>query len=79
MVLIGMSVLAGLNLDLITSFSAAAACMGNVGPAFGSVGPLFNYGIIPDAGKLVLSFLMLLGRLEIFPLLVLFYPQFWKK
>lgn len=79
LVLIGMAFLAGLGLDVITSFTAAASCMGNVGPAFGDVGPLFNYGFIPDAGKFILTLLMLLGRLEIFPLLVLFYPQFWKK
>ncbi len=78
-VLIGMLVLAALGLDLITSFSAAASCMGNVGPGFGAVGPVLNYAFIPDLGKIVLSMLMLLGRLEIFPLLVLLYPGFWKK
>lgn len=79
MVLIGMQMLAILGLDIITSFTAAASCMGNVGPGFGAVGPLYNYGVVPDAGKLVLTILMLLGRLEIFPILVLFYPKFWKK
>jgi len=79
LLLIGMLMLAGMGVDILTSFSAAASCMGNIGPGFGAVGPVLNYAFIPDAGKLVLSFLMLLGRLEIFPLLVLLYPMFWKK
>ncbi len=78
-VFIGMLLLAAMGIDILTSFTAAASCMGNVGPGYGAVGPVLNYAFIPDAGKLMLAVLMLLGRLEIFPLLVLFYPLFWKK
>lgn len=79
LVLIGMSLLAAMGIDILTSLTASASCMGNIGPGFGAVGPVLNYAFIPDLGKLVLSMLMLLGRLEIFPLLVLLYPGFWKK
>ncbi len=78
-VFIGMLLLTAMGTDILTSFSAAASCMGNIGPGYGSVGPVLNYAFIPDAGKLMLAGLMLLGRLEIFPLLVLFYPLFWKR
>lgn len=65
--------------DPITSLSAAATCMGNVGPGFGAVGPVFNFSFLPAAGKYLLSILMLLGRLEIYPLMVLFVPVFWSR
>lgn len=65
--------------DLKTAVSATAATLGNVGPGFGSVGPLLNYGAIPDGGKLVLIFCMLLGRLELYTLLVVLLPSFWKR
>ena len=53
--------------------------MNNVGPGFGLIGPTDNYGFMPDAGKWILSFFMLVGRLEIFTVLILFSPNFWKK
>lgn len=65
--------------DFITAFSAALTMISNVGPGFGAVGPLFNFSLFSDISKLVLSFTMLLGRLEIFPLLVLLYPTLWQK
>lgn len=71
--------LGAMDIDLVTSFSAAISCMANTGPGFGDVGPVLNYASIPYAGKYVLSVIMLFGRLEIFSLLVLFYPMFWKK
>jgi trk system potassium uptake protein TrkH len=71
--------LAALGIDLITSFSAVAACIGNVGPGLGSVGPTNNYAHLPLMAKWVLSFCMLLGRLEIYTVIILFVPEFWRK
>ena len=68
-----------LGLDLITSLSAAASAVANVGPGLGAtVGPAGNYATLPDAAKWILSFAMLLGRLEIFTVIVLFAPAFWR-
>jgi len=66
-----------LGLDLVSGFTASASCLGNIGPGFGNVGPMVNYGFIPDIGKYLLSLLMLLGRLEIFTFLLLFVPDYW--
>jgi trk system potassium uptake protein TrkH len=63
--------------DQITAFSAVAACINNLGPGLGDVGA--NYSSINDAAKWILCFAMLLGRLEIFTLLVLLTPAFWRK
>ena len=71
--------LTAMGLDLLTAFSAVVACIGNVGPGLGEVGPVDNYAAIPALGKWVLSFCMLLGRLEIYTILVLFVPEFWRK
>ncbi|MGB9699421.1 MAG: TrkH family potassium uptake protein [Thermodesulfobacteriota bacterium] len=71
--------LALLGLDFITSISAVAANLGNVGPGLGTVGPTENYAHLPAAAKWILSICMLLGRLEIYTLLVLFAPEFWRK
>lgn len=65
--------------DIQTAASAVIACLGNVGPGFGLVGATENYAWIPLPGKLLLSFAMLLGRLELFTVLVLFSPGFWKR
>lgn len=65
------------GLDQVTAFSAVAACLNNLGPGLGDVGQ--NYAQINDFSKWVLCFAMLLGRLEIFTLLVLFTPAFWSK
>ncbi len=70
-------VLAAFGLDLISAFSAVAACMNNLGPGLGDVGA--HYGSIHPAAKWVLCFAMLLGRLEVFTLLVLLTPSFWRK
>lgn len=72
-----MLILIGNGLDQVTAFSAVAACMNNLGPGLGEVA--LNYNSIPDLSKYVLSFAMLLGRLEIFTLLVLFTPYFWRR
>jgi trk system potassium uptake protein TrkH len=72
-------VLAGLGLDPVTSFTGAATALGNVGPGLGEiVGPAGNFGPLPDAAKWVLSLAMLLGRLELFTVLVLLTPGFWR-
>ncbi len=65
------------GLDQITAFSAVAACMNNLGPGLGDVA--LNYASIGDSSKWILCFAMLLGRLEIFTLLVLFLPAFWRR
>lgn len=64
--------------DLVTSVGAAATTLGNVGPGIGLVGPVDNYAFFSNFAKIVLSFMMLLGRLELFTVLVLFTPFFWK-
>ena len=65
------------GVDLITAFSSVAACINNLGPGLGSVGA--NYTDMTDFAKWVLSFAMLLGRLEIYTILVLLMPAFWRK
>lgn len=74
---LGVMAMAGLGLDIDTSIGAVAATLGNVGPGIGSVGPTENYAHIPVLGKWILSFLMLVGRLEIFTIMVLFTRTFW--
>ncbi len=64
------------GVDLITAFSSVTACLNNLGPGLGDVSR--NYAGVSDAGKLILTFAMLLGRLELFTLLVLFSPVFWR-
>lgn len=64
------------ELDPITAFSALASCMNNLGPALGDA--TANYGSLPDTAKLILSFAMILGRLEVFSLLILLSPAFWR-
>lgn len=68
-----------LGLDFATSLGGVAATIGNIGPALGDLGPTDNYAFIPDIGKWFLSFLMLVGRLEIYTVLIIFTPMFWKK
>ncbi len=65
--------------DMITNFTASCACIFNVGPGLGDVGPTGNYVFFSDLSKLTLSMEMLLGRLEIFPIVFLFAPSVWKK
>lgn len=72
-------VLAGLGVDFTTAFGAVAACIGNIGPGFGAVGPVENFAAIPVAGKWLLVWCMLLGRLEIFTVIILVVPEFWRK
>ncbi|MBN2179314.1 MAG: TrkH family potassium uptake protein [Deltaproteobacteria bacterium] len=67
-----------MGIDIMTAFSASAATMGNVGPGFGLVGSVSNFGNIPEIGKWILTGDMLLGRLEIFGLLLFFLLRSWK-
>lgn len=67
------------DLDFLTSASAAAATLANVGPGLGPIiGPAGNFSTLPDGAKWLLCFAMLLGRLELFTVLMLFVPQFWR-
>ena len=67
------------QMDITTAMSSVIAALMNIGPGFGDVGPSKNYAFISDAGKWFLSWNMLVGRLEMFSALVIFYPSFWKK
>jgi trk system potassium uptake protein len=71
--------LAGMGVDFITAFGAVAATLGNIGPGFGMVGPVENYALIPHAGKWLLIWCMLLGRLEIYTVIILLIPEFYRK
>ena len=71
-------VMSALGLDHVTALSSVAATLGNVGPGLGLVGPTANYLCIPALGKVVLIVCMLVGRLELFTVLVLLTPSFWK-
>ena len=73
------SILSLNGLDFITSISGSASAISNVGPGLGDIiGPNGNFANLPDFSKLSLSLGMLLGRLELFAVLVLFFPSFWK-
>ena len=67
------------GIDIITAISSVAATQGNVGPGLGLVGPMYTYAFLPDIIKIVLTFCMWVGRLEIFTVMVLFVPDFWKE
>ena len=71
--------LAGLGVDFTTAFGAVAATLGNIGPGFGMVGPVENYSQIPYLGKWLLIWCMLLGRLEIYTVIILLVPEFYRK
>ncbi len=71
-------VMSFLGLDVVSALSSVAATLGNVGPGSGIVSPASNYSSIPSAGKWLLSFCMLAGRLEVYTLLVLLTKDFWK-
>ncbi len=77
--LFSVTVMGAMGYDFDTSFGAVAATLGNIGPGMGAVGPVESYSHIPVFGKWYLSFLMMLGRLELFTVLVLFSPSFWRK
>ncbi|MCB1959239.1 MAG: TrkH family potassium uptake protein [Rhodocyclaceae bacterium] len=72
-------ILAGSGLELITAFSAVVACLNNTGPGLNALGPASTYAVLTDFQTWVCSFTMILGRLEIFTLLVVFTPAFWRR
>ena len=76
---IGSFVMSMFGLDFMSAVGSVTATLGNIGPGLGSVGPVDNFAHIPAGGKLFLSFLMLLGRLEMFTVLILFMPYFWQR
>jgi len=77
--IIGSVTLCLLGLDFVSALGAAASSLGNIGPAIGSVSPVDNFNHLSDAAKWFCSFLMLIGRLELFTVLILFTPFFWSK
>lgn len=77
--IIGALVLGALGIDFVSAIGGAASSLGNVGPALGSLNPLSNFNSLPDAGKWWCGFLMLAGRLELFTVLILLTPYFWKR
>jgi len=76
--IIGAVVLASLGLDFETAIGGAASSLGNIGPAFGGLSPVNNFDMLPDFGKWWTSFLMLIGRLELFTVLIILTPFFWR-
>jgi trk system potassium uptake protein TrkH len=67
------------GIDVETAFTCSIACLGNIGPGLSQVGPSENFSWMPDSAKWMLSLSMLIGRLEVYTVIVLFLPQFWKK
>ena len=76
---VGFIALAFMGVDLTTALSASIACLFNIGPGMGQVGPAADYAGLPEAGKWIMVLWMLMGRLEIFGILLLFLPMTWRK
>lgn len=70
---------AATGVDAVTSFTGCLACIANVGPAFGALGPMDNYADLPQVAKWIMTLDMLLGRLEIYTVIILFFPRFYRK
>ncbi|MBF0624258.1 MAG: TrkH family potassium uptake protein [Magnetococcales bacterium] len=77
-IILGTIILVGLGMDTGSAYSAALTAFSNVGPGIGSVGPMDNFASVHDLGKILLAVLMVLGRLEVFTLIMLFLPRFWR-
>ena len=78
-ILLSSLIVSFMGYDIITSFSTSAAMLGNIGPGIGSFGPFSSYAELPSSGKYFFSFLMILGRLELLPVLILFTRNFYKR
>ncbi len=78
-IVIGWLIMMAFGVGFVESLSTVVSCVGNVGPGLGTTGPAFSWNSLPDAAKWLLSLLMLIGRLELFTVLLLFTPEFWKK
>jgi len=76
---VGTIVMTMYGYDLMTSAGATISSLGNIGPGIGGVGPAHNFAGFPESAKLFLAFLMLLGRLELFTILLLFMPAYWRR
>jgi trk system potassium uptake protein TrkH len=76
--LIGTIIIVIIGEDPVSAASAVAASLGNIGPGLGSIGPMLNYSQMPDISKLIFSFLMIIGRLEIYTIFILFTRSFWR-
>jgi trk system potassium uptake protein TrkH len=76
---LSMFLVAAAGVDLVTTITAVMACIGNVGPGLGEVGPMDNYAGVPTFAKWILTLDMLLGRLEIYTVIILLVPRFYKK
>ncbi len=76
---VGTLIMAALGLDIVTAATSVIATLGNIGPGLAGVGAVENFGHIPALGKLVLSLCMVLGRLELFTVMVMFLPNFWRE
>ena len=72
-------VVASADVDIITALSTALVTLGNIGPGFGKIGPAGNYAFFPEYVKWFLSFVMMVGRLELYTVLILFTPRFWRR
>jgi trk system potassium uptake protein TrkH len=72
-------IVSAFGIDFMTSMGAVAATINNIGPGLGQVGPTDNYAHLPAALKWFLSFLMMLGRLEVYTVIILLSPTFWKR
>ena len=77
--IVAVIIMSSIGLDIVTSFASVAATIGNIGPGFGLVGPVNNYLSVPDLGKWVLIFCMILGRLEIYTVIIMLAPAYWRK
>ena len=79
MCVLGTLALTAMGVDYVTASSTVISAMNNIGPALGQAGPTDNYFGLPGAAKWVLAFLMLVGRLEVYTVIILFIPRFWQK
>lgn len=75
----GSMIISLLGVEFVTAIGATATCIGNIGPGIGMVGPVNNFAHLPEIVKWILSFLMVVGRLELFTVLIILSPAFWKK
>ena len=78
-IIVGILIMMGMGIGAEESIGCVISSIGNMGPGLGDTGPAYSWNALPDAAKWLLSFLMLLGRLELFTVLLLFTPEFWKR
>ena len=78
-IVIGMLLMMAMGIGAEESLGCVISSIGNMGPGLGQCGPAYSWNVLPDMAKWLLAFLMLLGRLELFTILLLFNPEFWKR